>query len=343
MKIVYIELFFVNSKLKEIKLNTIRKYKNKYYFSEFDLYDTYSRKEIKHENSLGHKILSIDSINEGDYVVHRKSGIGIYRGITTIVKNGMKMDYILIQYKGNDKLYMPVEDISKLYKYSSKEGVKPTINKLNSVEWTKTKLRIKERIKNITGELLKIYKERNKAVIEPFAKDDENQIIFDSEFEYEETTDQLKAINEIKRDMDVLNEKLVEYKGMSRLNSYNVPSMICEIDKLNNQAIKVQGQIGSADTILYGLYNEVAYEFVHTDIFNRIRDSLAHGKVRIRNLDIYDIGNADIYIEDEYLGITEFKGVIKLRDILKAISHEEVLRSMLNDNVHFNKHTLKKR
>ena len=118
---------------------------------------------------------------------------------------------------------------------------------------------------------------------------------------------------------------------------------IKQIDKLNNQAIKVQGQIGSADTILYGLYNEVAYEFVHTDIFNRIRDSLAHGKVKIRNLDIYDIGNADIYIEDEYLGITEFKGVIKLRDILKAISHEEVLRSMLNDNVHFNKHTLKKR
>ena len=112
--------------------------------------------------------MSIESINIGDYVVHRKSGIGIYQGITTIEKNGMKMDYLLIQYKGNDKLYLPVEDITKLYKYSSKEGVKPTINKLNSIEWTKTKLRIKERIKNITGELLKIYKERNKATIEPF-------------------------------------------------------------------------------------------------------------------------------------------------------------------------------
>lgn len=191
-----------NIKIENLTLNKGFVYKNTYYFSEFDLYDTYSRKEIKHENSLGHKILSIDSINEGDYVVHRKSGIGIYRGITTIEKNGLKMDYILIQYKGNDKLYMPVEDISKLYKYSSKEGVKPNINKLNSVEWTKTKLRIKERIKNITGELLKIYKERNKAVIEPFAKDEENQLIFDSEFEYEETTDQLKAINEIKRDLE---------------------------------------------------------------------------------------------------------------------------------------------
>ena len=189
-------------KIKNSTLNKGFVYKNVYYFSEFDLYDSYSKKELNKKTPLGNKILSIDSINEGDYVVHRKSGIGIYRGITTIEKNGMKMDYILIQYKGNDKLYMPVEDISKLYKYSSKEGVKPTINKLNSIEWTKTKLRIKERIKNITGELLKIYKERNKSTITPFEKDDENQIMFDSEFEFEETTDQLKAIKEIKNDLE---------------------------------------------------------------------------------------------------------------------------------------------
>ncbi len=177
-------------------------YENKYYYSEYDLFETYTKKELLKESSLGDKILSLDSINIGDYVVHRKSGIGIYKGITTIEKNGMKKDYILIQYKGDDKLYMPVEDISKLYKYTAKEGARPTINKLNSVEWTKTKLKIKERIKNITGELLNIYKERNKAVIEPFKKDDENQLIFESEFEYEETTDQLKAAEEIKRDLE---------------------------------------------------------------------------------------------------------------------------------------------
>ena len=189
-------------KYKKINLNHGFIYKNNYYYSEYDLFDSYSKKEIINNKIYGDKILSIDNINIGDYVVHRKSGIGIYRGITTIEKNGMKKDYILIEYKGNDKLYMPVEDISKLYKYSSKEGYKPTINKLNSVEWTKTKLRIKERIKNITGELLKIYKERNKAVIESFEKDDENQLIFESEFEYEETVDQIKAIKEIKQDLE---------------------------------------------------------------------------------------------------------------------------------------------
>ncbi len=198
---------YVTSKIKNIKiikdtLNHGFVYKNIYYFSEYDLIDTYSRSNKLKESSLGTKILSIDNLEIGDYVVHRKSGIGIYRGLTTIEKNGLKKDYILIEYKGNDKLYVAVEDISKLYKYAAKEGAKPTINKLNSVEWTKTKLRIKERIKNITGELLQIYKERNKATIIPFKEDDENQIMFESEFEYETTADQLKASIEIKKDLE---------------------------------------------------------------------------------------------------------------------------------------------
>ena len=191
-----------NIKIINNTLNSGFVYKNTYYFSENDLYNDNINKKSTNLSSIGKKIMSIDTINVGDYVVHRKSGIGIYKGITTLEKNGLKMDYLLIQYKGNDKLYLPVEDISKLYKYSSKEGVKPKINKLNSVEWTKTKLRIKERIKNITHELLNIYKERNKVVVEPYKKDDENQILFESEFEYEETVDQIKASNEIKKDLE---------------------------------------------------------------------------------------------------------------------------------------------
>ena len=198
---------YIKSKEKSIKikkdtLNHGFVYNNKYYFSEYDLYSTYLGKEKIKSTQYGTKIMSIDNIKNGDYVVHRKSGIGIYRGLKTLEKNGLKKDYLLIEYKGNDKLYMPVEDITKLYKYSAKEGSRPVINKLNSIEWTKTKLRIKERIKNITGELLKLYKERNIATIEPFKKDDENQVIFESEFEYEETPDQLKAAEEIKRDME---------------------------------------------------------------------------------------------------------------------------------------------
>ena len=198
------ELLKYNKKIKIINepLNHGFIYKKKTYFSEFDLYEYKQKKELFNSNTIGTKLNSIDSIKIGDYVVHKKSGIGIYKGITTIEKKGLKKDYILIEYKGNDKLYLPVEDISKLYKYSAKEGAKPTLNKLNSVEWTKTLIRIKKRIKNITDELLNIYKERNKATIEPFKKDDEEQLLFESEFEYEETTDQLKCSIEIKKDLE---------------------------------------------------------------------------------------------------------------------------------------------
>lgn len=198
------EMLNINNKLK-INYNYLNSgfiYNESYFFSENDLYNNNIKISKKQKENYGSSITSIDSINIGDYVVHRKNGIGIYKGITTIEKNKIKKDYILIQYKGNDKLYVPVEDISKLYKYSSKEGMKPTINKLNSIEWTKTKLKIKERIKSITSDLLKIYKEREKAIIEPFEKDDENQILFENEFEYEETVDQIKTINEIKKDLE---------------------------------------------------------------------------------------------------------------------------------------------
>lgn len=198
------EILHLNNKIKTVNKNLNKGfvYKNKYYYSENDLYGNNKTQKIKYKENIGKNIISLDNLQIGDYVVDRKNGIGIYKGITTIEKNKLKKDYILIQYKGNDKLYLPVEDISKLYKYVSKEGMKPTINKLNSIEWTKTKLRIREKIKNITQDLLKIYKEREKAIIKPFSKDDENQIIFENEFEYEETPDQIKAINEIKKDLE---------------------------------------------------------------------------------------------------------------------------------------------
>ena len=198
------EILHLNNKIKTVNKNLNKGfvYKNKYYYSENDLYGNNKTQKIKYKENIGKNIISLDNLQIGDYVVHRKNGIGIYKGITTIEKNKLKKDYILIQYKGNDKLYLPVEDISKLYKYVSKEGMKPTINKLNSIEWTKTKLRIREKIKDITQDLLKIYKEREKAIIKPFSKDDENQIIFENEFEYEETPDQIKAINEIKKDLE---------------------------------------------------------------------------------------------------------------------------------------------
>ena len=151
---------------------------------------------------MGKKIDSIDKLEIGDYVVHKTSGIGVYMGITTIMKAGVPMDYILIKYKGDDKLYLPVDKVDSLYKYSSKDGARPVIHKLNSIEWQKTKMRIKKKIHDISNELIKIYKNRSISKVEPFMEDTPEQVIFENEFAYEETPDQLKTTMEIKKDLE---------------------------------------------------------------------------------------------------------------------------------------------
>lgn len=193
-----------NIKIKIVKkcLNKGFEFKGIYYYSENNLKKVETEPISKGFYKYGKKINSVDKIKIGDYIVHREHGIGIYMGIKTISKDNIKKDYILIKYKGNDKLYLPVENIDRLYKYSSKEGMKPILHKLNSLEWKKTKIKIKSRIKNITEELLKIYRKRQVAIIEPFDKDNEIQELFESEFIYEETLDQLKATKEIKQDFE---------------------------------------------------------------------------------------------------------------------------------------------
>ncbi len=151
---------------------------------------------------MGAKIRDINKLEIGDYVVHITHGIGIYKGIKTLSKNGLKKDYITVEYKDEDKLYIPVEKLEFLNKYSSNEGVVPKINKLGGTEWTKTKIRIKNKIESIAGDLLKLYSERETQIGYAFPKDTVEQIEFEKEFPYEETKDQLKVTEEIKRDME---------------------------------------------------------------------------------------------------------------------------------------------
>ncbi len=241
-------------------------YKGKYYYSENDLKKIENTSMSKDLYKFGKKINSVDKIKVGDYVVHKTNGIGIYMGIKTITKDLIKKDYILIKYKGNDKLYLPVENIDKLYKYSSKEGAKPVIHKLNSLEWKKTKLKIKSRIKNITEELLKIYRERQSAIVESFTEDNEIQQVFEGEFIYEETLDQLKATEEIKKDLEsgkpmdrllcgdvgygktevifraifksVMNNKQVMYLCPTTLLSYQ--QYLSSLERFKNYAINIE-------------------------------------------------------------------------------------------------------
>ena len=171
--------------------------------TEKELFNTHEYpKKYKTKFKYSTKIKNIDSLNIGDYIVHSLCGIGIYNGIKTLEMHNIKKDYLELIYKNNDKLYVPVEKIDVISKFSGKEGLAPSISSLGSQEWQKTKKRVTDKVRDIANELLKIYAERKSQKGYKFAKDDELQIMFENEFSFQPTNDQLTAVEQIKWDME---------------------------------------------------------------------------------------------------------------------------------------------
>ncbi len=171
------------------------------YISENDIVNTKPlHNQYKTNFKMGRKIKDFSDIEKGDYVVHEQHGIGIYAGVFTLTKQGFKKDYIQIDYQGNDKVYIPVEKISNIYKYSDRDGVKPKLNKLGTSTWAKTKLAVRNKIKDISDELLKISAERSKLKTPKYNFFPE-ELTFKEDFEYTETSDQTKCIAEISNDL----------------------------------------------------------------------------------------------------------------------------------------------
>ncbi len=171
--------------------------------SESELFHKKNNKiHYKNNFQCGTKIRDINKLNVGDYVVHNVHGIGKYLGIKTLTQNNLKKDYLIIEYKGGDKLYIPVEKIELISKYSTNDDLEPKINKLGGNEWNKTKLKVKQKLENIAGELLNLYALRESSKGFSFRKDDQDQIDFENSFIYEDTVDQRKVTEEIKKDME---------------------------------------------------------------------------------------------------------------------------------------------
>ena len=166
-----------------------------------ELWGRKSESTYKTKFRYGSKIKDITKLNIGDYVVHGAHGIGKYLGLKTINKQGIKKDYLTVEYQGNDKLYIPVEKLELITKYSGKEGAIPKLNKLGGHEWEKTKAKARKRAEDMAEELLRLYAIRESKKGFSFNEDDIDQINFEKEFKYEETKDQIKVTEEIKKDM----------------------------------------------------------------------------------------------------------------------------------------------
>ncbi len=160
------------------------------------------KKKYKNKFKLGTKINNVSNISKGDYIVHESHGIGIYDELCTIVKNGYKKDYIKLIYDGGDVLYIPVEKIDRISKFSGKEGVSVRLDSLSSDKWQKRKARVRSRLEDIAAKLIKVSAEREAMKGFAFSQDDESQVLFDSNFQFEETPDQLKAISAVKYEME---------------------------------------------------------------------------------------------------------------------------------------------
>lgn len=149
----------------------------------------------------GEKIKSFDDLNIGDYVVHEKHGLGKYLGIEKIEVDRVTKDYIAIEYSGGSKLFILASQLDLIQKYSSKEGKRPKLNKLGGSEWERTKSKVQGQVKEIARELVDLYAVRQAKQGYAFSEDTVWQKEFEEMFPYEETEDQLNAIQETKADM----------------------------------------------------------------------------------------------------------------------------------------------
>ena len=307
---------------------------NNIYISENDIYESSKATEEYTLIKIGTKIKSFSDIIKGDYVVHRDHGIGVYGGVITLNANGFNKDYILINYSGNDKVYVPVEKISTIYKYSDKDSAKPKINKLGGTTWEKTKKIVKDKIADIYDELLRLYSERKKATVTPYISFPEEEI-FSNDFEYTETSDQLKCIKEIDKDLknNIPMDRLlcgdvgfgkteVAFRSMFKtvMNGYQV-AYLCPTTILSKQQYEVAIKRFKKFNLNISLLNR----FTTAKETEKIMTNLKNGKVDIifgthrllnKSIKYFDLGLL-IIDEEQRFGVMQKE---KIKEIKKNVN-----------------------
>ena len=287
----------INSIIKN-KINIIKGKLNKgfifnqnIFISPYDI-DNITKKEIKYKNKIkvGYKVKSISDISLGDYVVHESYGIGKYNGLKLLKVNGYEKDYIEILYADNDKIYVPAENITILYKYADANGGVHKLDKLNSTSWTKRKLATQKEIKDISEELLSLYTSRKKINTVPY-KDFDEELKFAFAFPYTLTKDQEKAIKEIDSDLkqNIPMDRLlcgdvgygkteVAFRAVLKavLNGYQV-AYLCPTTILSKQQY-----LSALDRFKNtGVSIELVNRHIGTKKFNNILNDLSKGTVDI--------------------------------------------------------------
>ncbi len=170
--------------------------------TEGEIFGRAQKKRRKKTRYEGQRIQSFTELSPGDYVVHENHGLGIYRGIEKVEVERVVKDYIKIEYGDGGNLYLPVTQLSLVQKYAGAEGRRPKLNRLGGEQWKKTKSRVKSAVREIAADLVKLYAARQQSEGFRYGPDTVWQKEFEELFPYEETEDQLAAIEAVKHDME---------------------------------------------------------------------------------------------------------------------------------------------
>jgi transcription-repair coupling factor (superfamily II helicase) len=170
--------------------------------TDHEIFARYRRRRRRLKKTGGLSLAELSSLKVGDFVVHEDHGIGVYRGLKRLTLNGQETDCVEISYAEKDRLYVPVQQLGLVSRYAAEEGARPQLHRLGSVAWQKQKSRARQAIQDMAEELIRAYAVRQALPGHAFKPDSVWQRELEAAFPYEETPDQLTAIEEVKRDME---------------------------------------------------------------------------------------------------------------------------------------------
>ena len=328
------------------KINLINKeiyegfiYDNYVVIGKNDLFEgTQEVIKYKSKYKLGTRVQAVTNMNDGDYIVHEMFGIGIYRGLQSIKKGDLVKDYIKLEYADGDILYIPVENIDRISKFTGKESVLVKLNSLSNDNWQKKKGKVREKLASIAGDLIKVSAEREMNQGFAFLRDDENQEIFENEFVYTETDDQIRATGIIKKEMekekpmDMLlcgdvgyGKTEVAFRAMFKaVCSGKQVAYLCPTTILSNQQFTAAKDRFKTFPINIGIINR----FVDKTKQNKILDDVKNGKIdilfgthRLLSDDVLfkDLGLL-VVDEEQRFGVTHKEKIKKMKSSIDVLT-----------------------
>lgn len=297
--------------------------------SDADIWGEGYRRSKSRKHS-GERISTFTDLKVGDYVVHEDHGVGIYQGITRIQSEGSWHDYLLILYGGNDKLYVPVEQLERVQRYIGNPNQTPKLNRLGGSEWARQKGKVRESLRTLAFDLKALYAERSRNTGYAFSPDTPWQREFEDEFPWELTPDQAQSVREIREDME-------SDRNMDRLLCGDVGYGKTEVSlRAAFKAIADNKQVAllAPTTILVQQhYNTIVKRFRHTgakvDYLSRFRTAAEQREVLAK----LAAGDIDLIVGTHRLLAKDVRfrdlGLLIVDEEQRfGVAHKEVIKNM---------------